>query len=400
VEVLLRMEREGIGLDGDRLRALSREMEGRIRQAEERVFALAGETFNLGSPQQLGKVLFEKMEIQKSPGAPKVRRTKTGYSTDAEVLDQFASHPVVREILEHRSLSKLRNTYLDALPKFIHPRTGRIHTSFHQTGAATGRLSSSEPNLQNIPVRSAEGKEIRAAFVAGQDGCLLLSADYSQIELRVLAHLSGDPGLVAAFAAGEDIHRRTAAAVFDVDPRDVSDEMRRRAKVVNYGIVYGMGAQRLARETRCSLDEARAFIDAYFARCPKIQEYLEGIKRRAREDGFVSTLLGRRRAFPDILSANRAIQQNAERAAINTPIQGSAADIIKVAMVEIDREIRKRGMASRMIIQVHDELLVPVPEGEVADLRALVTERMEGCVDLAVPLVVDVGVGRNWLEAH
>ncbi|MCZ6691734.1 MAG: DNA polymerase I [Planctomycetota bacterium] len=400
IQVLMRMEREGIGLDQERLVRLSKDLAQRIDRAAARIFELSGEEFNINSTRQLGQILFERMKIQDAPGAPRVRRTKTGYSTAARVLEEFSEHPIVETILEYRMLSKLKSTYLDALPRAIHGETNRIHTSFSQAVATTGRLSSSDPNLQNIPIRSDAGKEIRAAFVPGAAGQLFLSADYSQIELRILAHMAADEGLISAFEADEDVHRRSAATIFGLEPEEVSDEVRGRAKAVNYGIIYGMGPRRLAQETGTSLAEAKEFIRSYFAKYPGIERYLEEQRRMAREEGFVATLMGRRRYLPDILSPNRAIQQFAERAAVNTPIQGTAADIIKVAMIQIDRDLRERKMASRMILQVHDELVFQMPEEEADALEALVRERMEGCVKLAVPLKVEMGRGKNWLEAH
>ena len=399
VEVLAAMELRGVKLDGALLSRMSRDFEARLQALEQELHQLAGEEFNVNSPRQLGTVLFEKLAIQKSHGPSRVRRTKTGYSTDAEVLEQYASHPIVAKVLESRVLSKLKSTYLDALPGLADPATGRIHTSYNQAVAATGRLSSSDPNLQNIPIRTEEGRAIRKAFVA-DDGCVLLSADYSQIELRILAHLSADEGLIEVFRGGRDVHRETAARVFKAKPEDVTLELRSRSKAINFGIVYGMGPQRLARETSLTVPEAKAFIHSYFESYPGVKGYIDRTVAHARETGSVETLLGRRRNLPEIHSSNGQIRINAENAAVNTPIQGSAADLIKRAMNRLHRRLLSEGRRAGMIMQVHDELVLEVPEAELESVTAAVREEMEGAIRLDVPLKVDVGHGRSWLEAH
>jgi DNA polymerase-1 len=388
------MERTGVRIDAEFLGGLSREFEGKLATLEQQIFQLAGGPFNVASPKQLGEVLFERLQL------PRGRKTKTGWSTDSEVLANLAGeHPVAALLLEHRSLAKLKGTYTDALPRLIHPESGRLHTSFNQAVTATGRLSSSEPNLQNIPIRSEEGRRIREGFVPA-DGCLLLSADYSQVELRILAHLADVPALKEAFARGEDIHRRTASEVFGIFPEMVTSEQRRQAKTINFGVIYGMSAFGLAGQLGIGRREAQAFIDAYFAHYPGIQAFMDTKIAEAREKQYVTTLLGRRCAVPEIHSQNPAVRGYAERNAINYPVQGSAADIIKVAMVAIHRRLAQEKLAARMVLQVHDELVFEVPENEVDAVRELVREGMEGAVPLSVPLAVDIGVGSNWHEAH
>jgi DNA polymerase-1 len=392
--VLARMERAGVRIDEDALARLGRDYTGQLAQLEDRIYTLAGERFLISSPKQLQQVLFEKLKL------PPVKRTKTGYSTDEDVLEQLASHhELPLQILAHRRLSKLKNTYVDALPPLVDPRSGRIHPTFHQLGAATGRLSATQPNVQNIPIRSPEGVRIREAFVPAE-GCALLSADYSQVELRILAHYSGDESLIDAFQRGEDVHRRTAAEVAGIAPEAVSAEQRARAKAVNFGIIYGSSAFGLANQLGIASAEAQATIDAYFARYRGVRRFLDETIEAARRDGFVTTLLGRRRWLPDLASRNRALKNAAERMAVNTVIQGSAADLIKKAMVEVDAELEATGLRSRMILQVHDELVFEAPLDEVEDLRRRIPRRMESVLPLRVPLVVDVGVGRNWREAH
>jgi DNA polymerase-1 len=330
---------------------------------------------------------------------PVIRRTKTGPSVDQEVLEMLAEqHPLPQAILEHRSLSKLKSTYLDTLPLMVDP-AGRIHTTFHQTGAATGRLSSSDPNLQNIPVRSEIGRRIREAFVA-PPGSVLVSADYSQIELRVLAHVSEDPSLLDAFERGEDVHRRTAAEVFGVKLEDVTDAMRRSAKAINFGIAYGQTSFGLSQRLDISGTDAKGIIDRYFERYVKVRAWLDATIEQARRTGEVSTLYGRRRFVPEIHSRNFAIRAGAERIAVNTPIQGTAADIVKRAMIRVHQRLQREQLRSRMLLQVHDELLFEVPEGEVEPLRRLAIEEMEGAAQLKVRLAVDVGQGKSWAEAH
>jgi DNA polymerase-1 len=401
MDVLMRMEQTGVRVDPDVLTTIGDELRLRLRAYEREIQALAGNDFNMSSPKQVAALLFDKLELHKAAGL-RIKRTATGLaSTDAEVLEQLAPHhPLPAKILEHRGLEKLIGTYVDALLGLISKRTGRVHTSFNQAVTATGRLSSSDPNLQNIPIRTTEGKKLRSAFVAGEPGWLLLSADYSQVELRILAHLSGDESLLDAFRRDLDVHRATAARIFDVPLEEVTSELRGRAKAINFGIVYGMGAQRLARDTGLSVADARAFIDGYFAKYPRIKGYLDGQVELARKHGYVQTVLGRRRPLGDIHSTQRQLRANAERMATNTPIQGSAADIIKVAMVRIDRRLTKERLRSRMLLQVHDELLFESPPDEVDHLEALVKEEMTGAFPMTVPLKVDVGRGRSWFEAH
>jgi DNA polymerase I len=392
--VLADMERTGIAIDPAFLARLSAEWEGELARLSASIHALAGREFNINSPRQLAEILFDTLKL--TPG----RRTrKTGTrSTDSAVLEDLAEeHELPRLLLEYRALQKLKSTYVDALPGLAHPETGRVHTSFNQAVAATGRLSSSDPNLQNIPIRTDQGRLIRRAFVPA-DGCVLLSADYSQIELRILAHLSGDPALIEAFRSGDDIHRRTAAALFGVMPGLVTGEMRRRAKAVNFGIIYGMGPQRLARDQGVTLKEADAFIREYFARFPKVKAWIDATVALAEREGRVRTLLGRVRYFPEMQTTDRNARQQAIRAAVNTPIQGTAADLIKKAMVDLHRRLAVTDDGARLLLQVHDELVLEVPRaGERAAAR-LVREVMESAHPLEVPLVVDVRQGPNWLD--
>jgi len=396
VGVLANIERRGMLIDVAHLGALSQEFAARMDALMAEIYALAGEAFNINSPPQLRAVLFDRLGLSTRG----VRRGKTGLSTDVDVLTRLAQqHPLPAKILDYRALSKLKSTYVDALPAAVNPSTGRLHTSFNQTGAATGRLSSSEPNLQNIPVRGEEGRRIRDAFVAPA-GSVLIAADYSQIELRVLAHLSGDPALIDAFTRGQDIHARTAAEVFGVLPGTVTADMRRVAKVINFGILYGMGPQRLASELGIVLAEAQRYIASYFERYAGVRRYLERVVAEARECGYATTILGRRRPIPELRSRERGVAQAAERVATNTPIQGSAADLIKKAMVAVERRLAAAGVAGGMVLQVHDELLLEVEEGARESACAVVREEMEGVMALAVPLQVDLGVGRTWSEAH
>ena len=391
---LAAMEKKGVLLDTALLKQMSEELMQLLSLSEEKIYRLAGEKFNINSPKQLQTILFEKLKL------PKGKKTKEGYSTDVDVLSELAKgHELPAEILAYRSLAKLKSTYVDALPALIHPQTGRIHTSYNQTVAATGRLSSSNPNLQNIPIRTMEGKRIRQAFIAAP-GSVLISADYSQIELRVLAHLSEDATLLEAFATDEDIHTRTASDVFGVFPQMVSPDMRRQAKVINFGILYGMSAFGLAKELGVPQKTAQVYIDGYFARYKKVRAYLDGILEGARRDGYVCTLLNRRRYLPELKSNVPAVRQFAERMAINTPIQGTAADLIKVAMVNIDRLLVRRNLAARLIMQVHDELIVEAPVQEKEDVMALVKKEMEEVIKLKVPLKVEIAAGANWDEAH
>ncbi len=396
VSVLARMEVRGVRIDTELLAALGVELDRRMRALLSEIYGLAGGEFNVNSPPQLREILFAKLKI--SPRG--VRRGKTGLSTDVDVLTRLArEHPLPEKILDYRSLAKLKSTYIDALPTLVDPRSGRIHCSFNQTVAATGRLSSSDPNLQNIPIRTEEGRRIRAAFLPAP-GHRLISADYSQIELRVLAHISADPTLISAFRKGEDIHMRTAAEVFRVDAGAVSADQRRAAKVINFGILYGMGPSRLSKELEISLEEAKNYIDSYFARYPGVSQYVRLTLEQARANGYVTTLFGRRRFIPDLTSTEGGARQFAERTAVNTPIQGTAADLIKAAMVRIDRRLAERASSAGIILQVHDELIVEAPEADVAEVVALVREEMEGAARLSVPLEVAVGVGSNWAEIH
>jgi DNA polymerase-1 len=392
--VLARMEMKGVKIDVERLADLDRDFSARLEEVVEKIYHLAEERFNINSPQQLGRILFDKLAL------PVGKKTKTGYSTSMEVLSALAPHhPLPGEVLNYRVLTKLKNTYIDTLPLMINRTTGRIHTSYNQTGTVTGRLSSSEPNLQNIPVRTAEGREIRRAFVAAP-GHLLISADYSQIELRILAHYSEDEALIDAFQGGEDIHLRTAAEIFEAEPHEVTREMRRQAKTINFGIIYGMSAFRLAKDLGIAQQKGREIIERYFKRYQGVRSYIEDTPKLAREQGFVTTLLNRKRFLPDLNSSNRNVRQFAERTAINTPIQGSAADIIKMSMVQIDRELEKKSLPGRMIMQVHDELVFEVEAGSAQQVSTLVQHEMESVASLKVPLVVEVGIGANWDEAH
>ncbi|MBW2039117.1 MAG: DNA polymerase I [Deltaproteobacteria bacterium] len=394
VEVLAEMELWGVRIKPDLLLELSKELEARLWGLKEKVFDLVGEEFNINSTQQLGKILFEKLRL------PIIKKTKTGYSTDVEVLQELAKeHELPRAVLEYRSLAKLRSTYADALPKLIDPSTGRVHTSYNQTVTATGRLSSSDPNLQNIPIRTEEGRRIREAFVP-EDRWWMISADYSQIELRILAHLSKDATLIEAFQRGEDIHARTASEMFSLPPDEVTPQMRREAKVINFGIVYGMSPHGLAKELGVEPKVAAEYIEEYFRRYHGVKAYIEGTLQEAREKGYVTTLYHRRRYLPEINSSNRSARQFAERTAINTPIQGTAADLIKMAMIRIYKSIKEGGFKAKMIIQVHDELVLEAPDDEVGEVEKMVKKEMEGVMELAVPLKVSVARGRNWGEIH
>ncbi len=396
VEVLMEMEMSGVRLDLDKLHELSSLLDDQLQRLKEDIHALAGETFNIQSSQQLGRILFDKL------GLPVIKKTKkkTGYSTDVEVLTRLAEeHELPAFILRHRSLAKLKSTYVDALLEQVDQETGRIHTSFNQTVAATGRLSSSDPNLQNIPIRTEEGRQIRTAFVA-QPGWTLLSADYSQIELRILAHAAQDAILIESFLKDEDIHRRTASEVFHVEPEEVSDELRRQAKAINFGIMYGMSAYGLSRELGISPKMAQTYIDSYFDRYQGVKQYMERCIENARETQRTATMLGRLRLLPDIASRNANVRQFAERTAINTPIQGTAADLIKVAMIEMAHTLRQRGLQSRMLLSVHDEIVFEVPRQELETMQVLAPEIMEGVWDLKVPLKVNTAWGENWAQAH
>ena len=395
IPVLARMEFAGVALDTDYLAGMSKDLDRQLTNLVMIIHELAGGPFNINSTQQLGEILFSRLKL------PVVRKTKTGFSTDVGVLETLrGQHPIIEKLLEYRQLTKLKSTYIDALPTLIHPTTKRVHTSFNQTVAATGRLSSSDPNLQNIPIRTEIGSAIRKAFIAGGKELCLLSADYSQIELRIMAHISGDEGLRQAFLKDEDIHTTTAAKVFGVPAVEISRDMRRKAKEVNFGIMYGIGPFGLANRLEISQTEAREIIARYFNRFPKVKQYIADTIETARRTGYVSTLLGRRRYLPDIASHNQAVRGNAERQAINMPIQGTAADMIKLAMINIDREILQKGLLSRMLLQVHDELVFEVPERERTVVETLVVGKMREAMVLSVPIKVEVGFGKDWLEAH
>jgi DNA polymerase-1 len=392
--VLARVEAHGIRIDRDQLRRLGEELSVNIGALEQDIHRLAGTTFNIGSPKQLGEVLFGKL------GLPVVRRTKTGPSTDADVLEELATlHEVPARIVEYRGLTKLKSTYIDALPALVHARTGRLHTTFNQAVAATGRLSSSEPNLQNIPIRTEVGRRIRQAFVA-DPGYRIVSADYSQIELRILAHFSEDPAFLDAFRSGQDIHQRTAAEVFNLGLEAVTPEQRRIAKAINFGLVFGQSDFGLAQVLRIPRATAKAYITSYFDRYAGVRSYMERSIHEARNAGFVTTLLGRRRPIPEILSRRPQERAHAERVARNTPIQGTAADLLKLAMIRVDAGLRDRWPAARLLLTVHDELVFEVEEASVAEFTPWVREQMESVHPLAVPLVVDVGAGLTWGEAH
>ncbi len=394
IPVLVDMESRGVCIDLTRLGEISRAFAGELTALERAIYHAAGTDFNINSTPQLRHVLFEKHQL------PVLKKTKTGPSTDYEVLEQLAAmgHEVPRLLIEYRELSKLKSTYVDALPGFINPLTGRIHTSFNQTGAATGRLSSSDPNLQNIPVRTPRGEAIRRAFVA-PPGAMLLTADYSQIELRLLAHLSGDPAFVEAFEQGGDIHRQTAAIIFGVAQDQVTPEMRARAKTINFGTIYGQGAFALSRQLGITQDDAKRFIEQYFTRFAGVRAWLDRTVAGAREKGYVETLFGRRRYIPELKDRNYNIRAFGERTATNSPLQGSAADLIKIAMIRIAGALKEQGLRSRMILQVHDELVVEVPRGEEEAATELVKRHMERAAELRVPLVVSVGMGMNWVDA-
>ncbi|MDD2465478.1 MAG: DNA polymerase I [Desulfobulbus sp.] len=389
IPVLRTMEHNGILVDAEQLKLLSHEFGQRLDTFEASIYESAGTSFNINSPKQLGEILFERLQL------PKGRKTKTGWSTDVKVLEHLSlTHELPALILQYRNLAKLKSTYVDKLASLRNTATGRVHTSFNQCGTATGRLSSSNPNLQNIPIRTEEGRRIRSAFIA-TEGCSLLAADYSQIDLRVLAHYSQDPALMTAFQNGQDIHRRTAAQIFFIAPELVTSDMRRVAKTINFGIVYGMSSFGLSSQLHISRKEAQTFIDRYFAHFSGIKDFMEDIVVRAKQDGFVTTLLGRRRPLPDITSSNRVQREFAERTAINTPIQGTAADIIKLAMLRIHRELMQSGLRSRMLLQIHDELVLEVPNHEIETVSALLKEHMEAALPLRVPLVVHLNCSQS-----
>jgi DNA polymerase-1 len=395
VPILAKLERTGIAVDLSVLEEIGDRLDVRLFERESRVYELAGEKFNIGSNPQLQQILFEKLKL------PKTKRIKTGYTTDAQALGQLlGTHPIIEELLGYREVAKLKNTYIDALPKLVDPASGRIHAQFNQMIASTGRLSSQNPNVQNIPIRTDTGREIRRAFVAGPQAETLLVADYAQIEFRVLTHLAGDEKLVAAFNSGEDVHASVAAMVWGLAPDQVDRELRARVKMVTYGLAYGMNAFGLAQRLGIAPEEARVLMDAYFERFAKVKEYLDGVVLQARRDGYTQTILGRRRYLPDLASDSYQRRQMAERMALNAPIQGSAADIIKMAMVAVDRALDAAGLASRMVLQVHDELVFEVAPGEVEPLSELVRREMEGVYQLAVPLEVSMATGHSWADAQ
>lgn len=397
IYVLADMEREGVQIDTDMLRAASTVLETDIRKLEEQIYEKAGVVFNIASPKQLGEVLFDRLQLD-----PKAKKTKTGqYKTGEDVLTALAhKSDIVQDILEFRQLQKLKSTYVDSLPKLINPKTGRVHTSYNQAVASTGRLSSTNPNLQNIPIRTMRGREIRRAFIARDADHVLLAADYSQIELRLVAEMSQDAGMLEAFAQGQDIHQATAARVYGVPLEEVSADQRRSAKAVNFGIIYGQTAFGLSQNLGISRKEATEIIEQYFQQYPGIKQYMTDTIHFAREHGYVETLLKRRRYLRDINSANQTVRGFAERNAINAPIQGSAADMIKVAMIGIHGEIRQRGLKGKMTMQVHDELVFDVPRSEVSDFRELIERHMKNAMKMSVPILVEIGEGENWLEAH
>ena len=394
--ILREMEQAGVRLDVGMLKQAEVQLNEELQVLEQQIYASAETTFNINSPKQVGEVLFDQLKLD-----AKAKKSKTGqYSTSEEVLLALKSkHPVVGMILAYRELKKLISTYISALPTYINPETGKIHTTYNQTVTATGRLSSSNPNLQNLPIRSERGQLIRQAVIP-DEGCMFLSADYSQIELRLMAHFSQDPHLVEAFRSGQDIHAATAAKIFNVPIDEVTKDQRRQAKTANFGIIYGISAFGLAQQLDCSRSEAKALIDGYFAAFPGVIDYIERQKELARQQGYAITLFGRKRYLPDILSHNATVRSFAERNAVNSPIQGTAADIIKMAMVTIHRHLKEEGLKAQMIMQVHDELNFNVPLDEVEKVREIVVSEMQNVVHLTVPLIADCGVGKNWLEAH
>jgi DNA polymerase-1 len=394
IPVLVEMEARGVLIDPELLDEMREEFQEELDQLTAEIYVLAGEEFNLNSPQQLQEILFERLEL------PRGKKTKTGWSTDSEVLEGLIpEHAIARKILDYRALGKLVSTYIEALPRLVNPDTGRIHTSFNQTVASTGRLSSSEPNLQNIPIRSEDGRRIRRAFIAPA-GRVLLSADYSQIELRIMAHLSGDERLIEDFRKGEDIHTSTAAAILDIPVEEVTADERRQAKTVNFGVMYGMGSVSLGKQLAIPSAEAKEFIENYFERFSGIARYIEETREAARKNGYVTTLLNRRRYMPELESSAPQIRAFAERTAVNMPIQGSAADLIKKAMIDIQDWLWREEVAADMLIQVHDELVFEVDEDLVEEVREEVVKRMERALELNVPILVEARWGKTWADAH
>ena len=397
VQVLSKMEMEGIKIDTNALLEFSKELLEQLILLEKEIYVEAGVEFNINSPKKMGDVLFETMKLD-----DKAKKTKTGqYATSEEVLQKLLyKHPIIQKILDYRGLQKLKSTYVDALPEMVNAQTGKIHTSFSQAVAATGRLSSVNPNLQNIPIKTARGREVRKAFIPNEENHVLLSADYSQVELRLIAELSGDAGMIEAFQSGLDIHSATASKVFNVPLEEVTKEMRGKAKMVNFGIIYGISAFGLAQRLNISRTEAKEIIDNYFSKYPRIREYMDESIDNAKQTTFVKTLMGRKRYLKDINSANAVVRGYAERNAINAPIQGSAADIIKKAMIDIQKELDASSLKAKMVLQVHDELVFTVPFDEVELLKPIVKRGMEKAVQTRVPLEVEMSTGKNWLEAH
>lgn len=394
IYVLSDIEEAGVRINKERLQELSKELDRELAIIESRIYSMAGEGFNINSPQQLRKILFEKLGLKPS------KKTKTGYSTGVDVLENLAKvHDLPQEILNYRTFYKLKATYVNALPKLIDKKTGRIHTSFNQTVTATGRLSSSEPNLQNIPIRGEWGTKIREVFIADK-GCVLISADYSQVELRILAHISGDEGLADAFKKGIDIHTKTASDLFNTSEDEVTEDMRRIAKTVNFGIIYGISPFGLSEALDISPKEADSYIKQYFLKYRGVKNYMDNAIEMAKDYGYVKTLLGRKRPIPEINNPNTNIRQQAERLAINTPIQGTAADLIKIAMINIWQRLKERNLKTKIILQIHDELLFEAPDNEIDAAEKLIKDEMENALTLSVPLKVDIGIGKNWAEAH
>lgn len=395
--VLVSMEIEGVKIDTEALDAYGKQLENEIHRLEDEIYSLAGESFNISSPKQLGIILFEKLKISENP---RLTSTKQ-YATGEDVLEKLAHrHPIVEKILDYRELTKLKSTYVDTLPQMINPRTQRVHTSYNQAVTATGRLSSNNPNLQNIPVRTERGREIRRAFIPRNPDYILISADYSQIELRIIAHLSGDEAMKEAFRQGLDIHAATASRIFNIPLDQVTKEQRRTAKSVNFGIVYGISAYGLSQNLDIAKKEAAAIIEEYFRQYPGIKAYMEKSIAFAREHGYVETIKGRKRYLPDINSANANIRGFAERNAINAPIQGSAADMIKIAMIRIHQALSEKFPHSYMILQVHDELVFDARKQEAEEIKIMVKDIMQNAMPLSIPVVVDINAGENWLEAH
>jgi DNA polymerase-1 len=397
IPVLVEMERTGVKLDVEFLKNLSHQIQQQLHETEKEIYHLAGARFNIASPKQVGEILFEHLKIAEAP-----KKTKTGqYATSEDILIKYKHHhKIVEEILNYRELAKLKTTYVDALPKMINPKTNRLHTTFHQTIAATGRLSSDNPNLQNIPIRSELGQQVRKAFIAPDDEHVLLSADYSQIELRIVASLSGDETMIDAFKHHKDIHTSTAARIYGVSENEVTKEMRHKAKSVNFGIIYGQGPFGLAETLGISRTEAKNLIQNYFEKYPSIKKLMNDLIETARKKTYTETLFGRKRWIPDINSANANVRANAERIAINTPIQGTAADMIKVAMINIHHQLQKHHLKTKILLQIHDELLFEVPKKELEVVKEIVEKEMSSALPLSVPVVVNIGTGQNWLDAH